>query len=161
MVDDFQAHALKSRLRIPVLYGGDAVHGQSLCKGTTLFPHNIGLGAANDPELVEAIARATAAETACTGGWSVVCAWAIGRVGILIDHPSTTIYRIPINATPGVAWAFAPCVAVVGDCRWGRTYESFGEDTAKVAACGAAHIKGLQGGINSAGGKRVRRPRLR
>ena len=67
MVDDYQSYALKSRLGIPLLYGGDAVHGMSLCKGTTLFPHNIGLGAANDPDLVEKIARATAIETACTG----------------------------------------------------------------------------------------------
>lgn len=67
MVDEYQSYALKSRLKIPLLYAGDAVHGMSLCKGTTLFPHNLGLGAANDPELIEAIARATAAETAPCG----------------------------------------------------------------------------------------------
>lgn len=67
MIDEFQGYALKSRLGIPLLYGGDAVHGMSLSKGTTLFPHNIGLGAAHNPELVEKIARATAIETSCTG----------------------------------------------------------------------------------------------
>lgn len=41
------------------------------------------------------------------------------------------------------------------DCRWGRTFESFGEDTACVAACGVAHIKGLQGDILLARGKRM------
>ena len=39
---------------------------------------------------------------------------------------------------------FAPVLAVVQDVRWGRTYESFGEDTATVAELGAAYIRGLQ-----------------
>ena len=47
--------------------------------------------------------------------------------------------------TLGVKWAFAPCVAVVEDARWGRTYESFGDDPVVVAKLGAAHIRGLQG----------------
>ena len=67
MIDEFQQYALKSRLKIPLLYGGDAVHGMSLSKNTTIFPHNIGLGAANDAGLVEQIARATSIETSVTG----------------------------------------------------------------------------------------------
>lgn len=67
MVDGFQEEALKSRLGIPLLYGVDAVHGHNNLKGATIFPHNIGLGAAGDPELVERVARATAAEMAATG----------------------------------------------------------------------------------------------
>ena len=47
---------------IPVIWGTDAVHGHSNIVGATLFPHNIGLGAANDPELMYRIGRVTALE---------------------------------------------------------------------------------------------------
>ncbi len=55
------------RTAIPVLWGTDAVHGHSNIVGATLFPHNIGLGAAHDPDLVERIATATAIEIRTTG----------------------------------------------------------------------------------------------
>lgn len=55
------------RKAIPVLLGIDAVHGHNNVVGATLFPHNIGLGAAHDPELVHRIARATAVELRTTG----------------------------------------------------------------------------------------------
>lgn len=45
----------------------------------------------------------------------------------------------------GVTWTFAPCVAVARDERWGRTYESFGEDPELAASLGAASIRGYQG----------------
>ncbi len=48
------------------------------------------------------------------------------------------------SAALGVRWNFAPVLAVVQDVRWGRTYESFGEDTATVATLGAAYVRGLQ-----------------
>ncbi|MGH1493569.1 MAG: glycoside hydrolase family 3 protein [Acidimicrobiales bacterium] len=67
MVESFLAGALRSRLRIPLLYGTDAVHGHSNVVGATIFPHNIGLGAAGDPDLVEAVYRAAALETTATG----------------------------------------------------------------------------------------------
>lgn len=52
---------------IPVIFGIDAVHGNNNTIGATIFPHNIGLGAARDPDLIRRIGRATAAETAATG----------------------------------------------------------------------------------------------
>ena len=52
---------------IPVLLGIDAVHGHNNVVGATLFPHNIALGASNDPELLRNIAIATAAELRTTG----------------------------------------------------------------------------------------------
>lgn len=67
MVDDFQAAALDTPLAIPLIYGVDAVHGHSNLKGATIFPHNIGLGATDDPELIEKIGRATAEEMLATG----------------------------------------------------------------------------------------------
>ncbi len=55
------------RVGVPVIWGTDAVHGHSNIVGATLFPHNVGLGAANDPELIRRIGAATAAEIRVTG----------------------------------------------------------------------------------------------
>jgi len=54
-------------LAIPVIWGTDAVHGHNNVIGATLFPHNIGLGAANDPQLLRKIGAITATEVAVTG----------------------------------------------------------------------------------------------
>ena len=67
MVDRFQRAALETRLGIPLLYGVDSVHGHGNLLGATVFPHNIGLGAARDPDLVEQIAEITAEETRASG----------------------------------------------------------------------------------------------
>lgn len=67
MVDRYQDAALETRLGIPIIYGVDAVHGHNNVVGATIFPHNIGLGATNNKELVEKIGRATAAEAKSTG----------------------------------------------------------------------------------------------
>ena len=111
MYDDFQRGALATPLKIPMIYGIDAVHGNNNVAGATIFPHNIGLGATRDPELVRRIGQATAAEVA----------------GVGLD------------------WTFAPCVCVARDDRWGRTYESYGEDPALVSSM-TTQITGLQGG---------------
>lgn len=52
---------------IPLLWGTDAVHGHNNVIGATIFPHNIGLGAANEPELIGKIGRVTSREVAATG----------------------------------------------------------------------------------------------
>ena len=67
MVEGFQNEALETRLKIPIIYGVDAVHGHGNLLNATVFPHNIGLGAANDPDLMEKIGRATAEEMLATG----------------------------------------------------------------------------------------------
>ena len=67
MVEGFQLEALDTRLGIPMIYGVDAVHGHGNLLNATIFPHNIGLGATNNPELVEKIGRATAEEILATG----------------------------------------------------------------------------------------------
>lgn len=54
-------------LAIPVIWGTDAVHGHNNVIGATLFPHNIGLGAANNPDMMREIGRATAKEVIATG----------------------------------------------------------------------------------------------
>ena len=67
MVDGFQQEGLATRLQIPIIYGADAVHGHANLLNATVFPHNIGLGATNNPKLVEQIGRATAEEMLATG----------------------------------------------------------------------------------------------
>lgn len=67
MHDRAQKKALETRLAIPLLFGVDAVHGHNNVLGAVVFPHNIGLGCARDPELIERIGRVTAEETRATG----------------------------------------------------------------------------------------------
>ncbi|WP_254714964.1 glycoside hydrolase family 3 N-terminal domain-containing protein [Actinomadura sp. NAK00032] len=110
MVDAYQSKALATRLKIPLLYGVDSVHGHNNLVGATVFPHNIGLGATRDPRLVKEAEQITAVETKATGP----------------------------------QWVFAPCVCVSRDLRWGRTYESFGEDPRLVKEMAVA-IEGFQG----------------
>jgi beta-glucosidase len=110
MYDRYQATAMSQPLGIPMIYGIDAVHGHSNVVGATIFPHNVGLGAAHDPALVQRIGRATAEEMAGTG----------------------------------IRWNFAPCLCVVRDDHWGRTYESYGEKP-EDAVRNASIITGLQG----------------
>jgi beta-glucosidase len=61
------AGASPARPAIPILFGIDAVHGHTRIPGATVFPQNVGLGAANDPALIEKIGQATAEEVAATG----------------------------------------------------------------------------------------------
>lgn len=110
-VNEFRAEALQTRLKIPLLYGIDAVHGNNNILGAVIFPHDVGLGATHDPALVEKAERVTAEEVAGTG----------------------------------IQWAFAPCVAVSRDIRWGRSYESFGQSPELVSDLGVAAVHGLQG----------------
>jgi beta-glucosidase len=114
--NELQSWALKTRLKIPLIYGIDAVHGHNDVIGTVIFPHHIGLGATRNARLVEQAEHVTAEEVAGTG----------------------------------IRWAFAPCVAVVQDERWGRTYESYGQDPQLVSELGAAAVKGFQGELLSA-----------
>ncbi|XWS08176.1 hypothetical protein CRYUN_Cryun41cG0057500 [Craigia yunnanensis] len=67
MVNAFQNGSLSSRLGIPMIYGIDAVHGHNNVYNATIFPHNVGLGATRDPELVKKIGAATALEVRATG----------------------------------------------------------------------------------------------
>ncbi len=111
LYDNYQSRALKTRLRIPLLYGIDAVHGHNNVLGSVVFPHNIGLGCTRNAELVERAARITAEEVRATG----------------------------------INWAFAPCLTVPQDIRWGRTYEGFSESPDVVKSLGSAAVRGFQG----------------
>ena len=73
VVNDYESWSLKTRLKIPLLYGVDAVHGHNNVDGAVIFPHNIGLGATHNPALVEQAEHITALEVAGTG-----IRWAFG-----------------------------------------------------------------------------------
>jgi beta-glucosidase len=80
MYDRYQGIALQTRLRIPLVYGIDAVHGHNNVAGAVIFPHNIGLGCTRDASLVERVARATAEEVAATGiDWTFSPCIAVAR----------------------------------------------------------------------------------
>jgi beta-glucosidase len=111
LYDSIQGHTAKTRLKIPLLYGIDALHGHNNVLGAVIFPHNIGLGCTRDAKLVEQIGRITAEEVRATG----------------------------------IQWAFAPCVTVPQDPRWGRTYEGYSDDPELVKVLGEAAVRGLQG----------------
>jgi beta-glucosidase len=67
-------------VKVPVIWGTDAVHGHNNVFGMTLFPHNIGLGAAHDPALVERIGQAVARQVRSTGiDWTFAPTVAVPR----------------------------------------------------------------------------------
>ena len=67
MYDDYQSIALQTRLEIPLIYGIDAVHGHNNVVGAVVFPHNVGLGCTNNPDLVRQASAITAQEVYATG----------------------------------------------------------------------------------------------
>lgn len=68
--------------QVPVIWGTDAVHGHNNVYGATLFPHNIGLGAAHNPELVRRIGQATARQVRATG-----ITWAFAPTLAVVQNP--------------------------------------------------------------------------
>jgi beta-glucosidase len=80
LYDSLQQRALATRLGIPIIFGIDAVHGHNKVRDAVVFPHNIGLGAANDPNLMERIGAVTAIEVAATGiDWTFGPCLAVAR----------------------------------------------------------------------------------
>ncbi len=113
-IDNYQQNALESDTGLPFVYGQDSVHGVNYCVGTVIFPHNINIGMANDPDLTYEMGLAVADEMKLSQ----------------------------------MVWNFAPCVAVSGDPRWGRTYESYSSDPERVKSLALAFTKGqLEAGV--------------
>lgn len=80
MYDGYQSVALQTRLKIPLIYGIDAVHGHNNVKSAVIFPHNIGLGATRNPELVQRATAVVAKEVAGTGiDWTFAPCIAVPR----------------------------------------------------------------------------------
>jgi beta-glucosidase len=77
---DASMDSSEGRVPIPVVWGTDAVHGHNNVRGATLFPQNIGLGAAGDPDLIQRIGEVTAIEVAATGiDWTFAPTLAVVR----------------------------------------------------------------------------------
>lgn len=75
MVSGYIDDAANTRLKIPILYGVDAVHGMNAASGTVIFPHNAGLGSTGDAALVEQVEHIAAQEMAAMG-----VTWTFGPV---------------------------------------------------------------------------------
>lgn len=60
LTDNLQAQVRRTRLRIPIVHGLDAVHGHNNVYGATIFPHHVGMGATRNPQLMLRIARSVA-----------------------------------------------------------------------------------------------------
>jgi beta-glucosidase len=116
MLNTYQRAAISTRLKIPLIFGIDAVHGHNALTEATIFPHNSGLGAIAVGDLKQGLEAATT----------------VGR-----------ITAQEMLAT-GINWNFSPQITPAHDVRWGRAYESFGENAEMVAAMGKAFILALQ-----------------
>lgn len=138
MVRGFQEAALTTRLAIPLIYGVDAVHGHNNVQRAVIFPHNIGLGAANDPVLVAEMARVTARELLATGvQWNFAPAVSVpqdirwGRTYEGFSEDTAIVSRLGVAYVKGLQENDPPVLASVkhfigdGGTRWGttRTYD--------------------------------------
>jgi len=93
------------RLAIPVIWGTDAVHGVAGVAGATIFPHNVGLGATRNPELIREVGRITALEMAVAG-----LDWTFGpTVAVVRDDRWGRSYE-SWSEDPQIARAYAAAV---------------------------------------------------
>ena len=80
IIGAIQKNVLKTKHKIPVLYGIDSIHGATYVQGATLFPHNIGMAATRNNELVAKAAKITAIETRAAGiPWNFDPVFDVGR----------------------------------------------------------------------------------
>ena len=143
MVDRYQSSALATRLGIPLIYGVDAVHGHGNLQGATIFPQNIGLGAADDPDLMFRIGQATAEEMWATGiPWNFGPVVAVpqdirwGRTYEGYSESTDLVTRLAVpyleglqntaSETPGNIFALATAKHYLGDggTTWGTSTTS-------------------------------------
>ncbi|CAK7329241.1 unnamed protein product [Dovyalis caffra] len=120
MVNGIQKASLSTRLGIPMIYGIDAVHGHNNVYNATIFPHNVGLGVTRQ----------------------CYCEFSVLKDPQLVKKIGEAT-ALEVRAT-GIPYAFAPCIAVCRDPRWGRCYESYSEDH-RIVQLMTEIIPGLQG----------------
>jgi beta-glucosidase len=127
MYAGFQKAALATRLKIPIIYGLDAVHGNNIMRGATIFPHNIGLGATRDSALVNEVCRITALEVAAAGlDWTFAPCIAVPQ-----DERWGRTYE-GFGESPALQKMFAPA-AVAG-------YQQAQGSLKHIAACAKHYI---------------------
>ncbi len=89
-ITEIQDEAQNTRLKIPVLYGLDGMHGQTYTLNSTLFPHNIALAASRNPQLARLAAEVTAKELRASGvRWNFAPVLDIGRQPLWSRVPET------------------------------------------------------------------------
>lgn len=135
-----QTLAMKSRLQIPLLIGIDAIHGNGLCEGATIYPTPIGQASTFNPELVKKAARETALEIRATGAhWAFAPNVEVardprwGRIGETFGEDTYLISKMGVATVQGL-----------------QTDDLNGED--KVLACGKHLVAGGEpvNGLNAA-----------
>ena len=104
VITQIQDEVKNTKLKIPVIYGLDAMHGQTYTLNSTLFPHNVGLAAARNPEMAVAIAKVTAKELRASGvRWNFAPVLDIGRQPLWSRFPETYGEDVYIGKTMGAA----------------------------------------------------------
>jgi len=130
-----QDEALTTRLKIPIVYGLDGMHGQTYTLNSTLFPHNLAMAATRNPEYVKAAAKVTANELRASGvRWNFAPVLDIGRQPLWSRFPETYGEDVYLTRTMGT-------LAV-------RSYEEDGlKNPTAVASC-LKHYIGYSGPRN-------------
>jgi beta-glucosidase len=104
LIKEIQDETKNTALKIPVLYGLDAIHGQTYTLNSTLFPHNLAMAATRNPALVKAAAKVTAAELRASGvRWNFAPVLEAGRQLLWSRFPETYGEDVFIGKTMGVA----------------------------------------------------------
>ena len=167
IVEAYEKQALTTRLRIPIIYGIDAVHGHGNVRGATLFPHNIGLGCTRNPKLVEEVGRVTAREIAATGiHWNFAPCIAVpqderwGRtyegfgetpeLAVLLGPPALRGLQGPDMSAPGRVLATAKHFVGDGGTRGGVDRgDTAGDEAALRALHLAGYVAAVKAGVGS------------
>jgi beta-glucosidase len=104
VIKQIQDEAQHTRLKIPIIYGLDGMHGQTYTLDATLFPQNIGMAATRDPELVGAVAKVAAKELRASGvRWNFAPVLDCGRQPLWSRFPETYGEDVYLGKTMGVA----------------------------------------------------------
>ncbi|GAA3023938.1 exo 1,3/1,4-beta-D-glucan glucohydrolase [Streptosporangium longisporum] len=144
LADSYWNASVASRTKIPVIWGIDAVHGNNNVYGATVFPHNIGLGAAQDPCLVRDIGAATARQIRATGqDWAFAPTLAVP----LDDRWGRTYEGFSEDPRITRAYGYEAVKGLQGRHPWG-----IGQDgviaTAKHFIGDGGTLKGVDQGVN-------------
>jgi beta-glucosidase len=103
-------------IKVPVIWGTDAVHGHNNVYEATIFPHNIGLGAAHDPELLTRIGRATARAVRATG-----ITWVFAPAVAVAENPRWGRFYESYSSDPAIVRSYADAIirGLQGDLKGG------------------------------------------